>query len=119
MMNKDLPLKVRQIFAELDPLIWKGIWLDILDILLSSPNMPHIWEVIIAQISLNKKKYPSIDNSQFMKWELKAFVAQAVNSVNKNYNNETFIAEFEKYFSKKGYNINRDIINEIYQIINN
>ena len=119
MMNKDLPLKVRQIFAELDPLIWKGIWLDILDILLSSPNMPHIWEVIIAQISLNKKKYPSIGNSQFMKWELKAFVAQAVNSVNKNYNNETFIAEFEKYFSKKGYNINRDIINEIYQIINN
>ena len=119
MMNKDLPLKVRHIFAELDPLIWKGIWLDILDILLSSPNMPHIWEVIIAQISLNKKKYPSMDNSQFMKWELKAFVAQAVNSVNKNYNNETFIAEFEKYFLKKGYNINRDIINEIYQIINN
>ena len=54
-----------------------------------------------------------------MKWELKAFVAQAVSSVNKNYNKETFIAEFEKYFSKKGYNINRDIINEIYQIINN
>ena len=119
MMNKDLPLKVRHIFAELDPLIWKGIWLDILDILLSSPNMPHIWEIIIAQISLNKKKYPSIGNSQFMKWELKAFVAQAVNSVNKNYNNEKFISEFEKYFSKRGYNINRDIINEIYQIINN
>ena len=119
MMNKDLPLKVRHIFSELDPLIWKGIWLDILDILLSSPNMPHIWEIIIAQISLNKKKYPSIGNSQFMKWELKAFVAQAVNSVNKNYNNEKFISEFEKYFSKRGYNINRDIINEIYQIINN
>ena len=54
-----------------------------------------------------------------MKWELKAFVAQAVTSVNNNYNKETFIAEFEKYFSKKGYNISRDIINEIYQIINN
>ena len=119
MMNKDLPLKVRHIFSELDPLIWKGIWLDILDILLSSPSMPCIWEEIITQISLNKKKYPSIGNSQFMKWELKAFVAQAVTSVNKNYNRETFIAEFEKYFSKRGYNINRDIINEIYQIINN
>ena len=119
MMNKDLPLKVRHIFSELDPLIWKGIWLDILDILLSSPSMPSIWEEIITQISLNKKKYPSIGNSQFMKWELKAFVAQAVTSVNKNYNKETFIVEFEKYFSKKGYNINRDIINEIYQIINN
>ena len=119
MMNKDLPLKVRHIFSELDPFIWKGIWLDILDVLLSSPSMPSIWEEIITQISLNKKKYPSIGNSQFMKWELKAFVAQAVTSVNKNYNEETFIAEFEKYFSKKGYNINRDLINEIYQIINN
>ena len=119
MMNKDLPLKVRHIFSELDPLIWKGIWLDILDVLLSSPSMPSIWEEIITQISLNKKKYPSIGNSQFIKWELKAFVAQAVTSVDKNYNKETFIAEFEKYFSKKGYNISRDIINEIYQIINN
>ena len=119
MMNKDLPLKVRHIFSELDPLIWKGIWLDILDVLLSSPSMPSIWKEIITQISLNKKKYPSIGNSQFMKWELKAFVAQAVTSVDKNYNKETFVAEFEKYFSKKGYNINRDTINEIYQIINN
>ena len=118
-MNKDLPLKVRHIFSELDPLIWNGIWLDVLEALLSSPSMPIIWEEVITQISLNKKKYPYIGNSQFMKWELKAFVAQAVTSVNKNYNKETFIAEFEKYFSKKGYNINRDIINEIYQIINN
>ena len=119
MMNKDLPLKVRHIFSELDPLIWKGTWLDILNVLLSSTSMLSIWEEIITQISLNKKKYPSIGNSQFMKWELKAFVAQAVTSVNKNYNKETFITEFEKYFSKKGYNISRDIINEIYQIINN
>ncbi len=118
-MNKDLPLKVRHVFAQLDPLIWKGTLLNILDTLLSSPNMPHVWEEIITQISLNKKKYPSIGNSQFMKWELKAFVAQAVTSVNNNYNKETFIAEFEKYFSKKGYNISKDIINEIYQIINN
>ena len=118
-MNKDLPLKVRHIFSELDPLIWKGTWLDTLSILLTAPNMPRIWEEIIAQISLNKKKYPSISNSQFIKWELKAFVAQAVTSVNKNYNKETFVVEFEKYFSKKGYNINKEIINEIYQIINN
>ena len=119
MMNKDLPLKVRHIFSELDPLIWKGTWLDILNVLLSSTSMLSIWEEIITQISLNKKKYPSIGNSQFIKWELKAFVAQAVTSVDKNYNRETFVAEFEKYFSKKGYNINRDVINEIYQIINN
>ena len=117
-MNKDLPLKVRHIFAELDPLIWKGVWLDTLNSLLSSPKMPFIWEELIKQISLNKKQYPSIGISQFIKWELKAFVAQAVTFVNKNYNKETFIVEFEKYFSKKGYNINKDIINEIYQVIN-
>ena len=99
MMNKDLPIKVRHIFSELDPLIWKGIWLDTLNILLSSPGMLTVWDEIITQISFNKKKYPSISNSQFMKWELKAFVAQAVTSVDKNYNRETFVAEFEKYFS--------------------
>ena len=119
MMNKDLPLKVRHVFAQLDPLIWTGTWLNVLDSLLSSPNMPPVWEEIITQISLNKNKYSSIGNSQLMKWELKGFVAQAVTSVNNNYNKETFITEFEKYFSKKGYNISRDIINEIYQIINN
>jgi len=118
-MNKDLPLKVRHIFAELDPLIWEGVWLDTLKNLLSSPQMPYIWEELITQISLKKKLYPSIGNTQFIKWELKAFVAQAVSSVNKNYNKETFIIEFEKYFSKKGYTINKDIINEIYQVINN
>ena len=117
-MNKDLPLKVRHIFSELDPLIWKGVWLDTLNSLLSSSKMPHIWEKLIMQISLKKKLYPSIGNTQFIKWELKAFVAQAVSSVNKNYNRETFIIEFEKYFSKKGYTINKDIINEIYQVIN-
>lgn len=118
-MNKDLPLKVRHIFSELDPLIWKGVWLDTLDSLLSSPKMPRIWKELITQISSNKTQYPSIGLTQFIKWELKAFVAQAVSSVNKNYNRETFIIEFEKYFSKKGYNINKDIINEIYQVINN
>ena len=118
-MNKDLPLKVRHIFSELDPLIWKGVWLDTLNSLLSSPKMPRIWKELITQISLNKTQYPSIGLTQFIKWELKAFVAQAVSSVNKNYNKETFIIEFEKYFSKKGYNINKDIINEIYQVINN
>ena len=118
-MNKDLPLKVRHIFSELDPLIWKGVWLDTLNSLLSSAKMPRIWKELITQISLNKTQYPSIGLTQFIKWELKAFVAQAVSSVNKNYNKETFIIEFEKYFSKKGYNINKDIINEIYQVINN
>ena len=118
-MNKDLPLKVRHIFSDLDPIIWKGTWLKILTSLLSSNDMPHIWEHIIDQAIECKKKYPLIGESQFIKWELKAFVAQAVNLANKNYNRELFIAEFEKFFLIKGYKINKDMIIKIYESIYN
>ena len=118
-MNKDLPLKVRHIFSELDPIIWKGTWLEILNRLLSSPDMPDIWEHIINQAIEHKMKYPSIGESQFIKWELKAFVAQAVNLVNKNYNKDAFIAEFEKFFSTKGYKLNKDMIIKIYESTHN
>ena len=117
-MNKDLPLKVRHIFTNLDPIIWKGIWLQTLNRLLCSPDMPNIWEHIINQARIQKKKYPSIGEAQFIKWELKAFVAQAVNLVNKNYNKDTFIVEFEKFFLTKGYKLNKDIIIKIYESIN-
>jgi len=118
-MNKDLPLKVRHIFADLDPTIWNGIWLETLNSLLSAHDMPHIWEHIINQASEHKKKYVSISEAQFIKWELKAFVAQAVNLVNKNYNKDRFIAEFEKFFSIKGYKLNKDMILNIYESIYN
>jgi len=118
-MNKDLPLKVRHIFSELDPIIWQGVWLTTLNSLLSSPSMTPVWNEIISQASTNKKNYPSLGNSQFIKWELKAFVAQAVNLVNKNYNKESFINEFEKFFLIKGYSFNKDIINKIYESIYN
>ncbi len=119
MMNKDLPLKVRHIFADLDPIIWKGVWLEILTSLLSSQDMPQVWEHIINEATGHKKKYPLIGDSQFIKWELKAFVAQTVNLVNKNYNKELFITEFEKFFSTKGYKIHRDMIIKIYESIYN
>ena len=119
LMNKDLPPKVRHIFSDLDPIIWKGIWLDILNRLLSSRDMPRIWEHIILEASAHKQRYPLIKKSQFIKWELKAFVAQTVNLANKNYNRETFIMEFEKFFSVKGYKLNKDMINTIYESIYN
>tara|TARA_Y100000768_G_C23669278_1_gene536959 strand:+ start:101 stop:457 length:357 start_codon:yes stop_codon:yes gene_type:complete len=118
-MNKDLPPKVANIFSNLDPNIWSGIWLDILNNLLSSPSMPSVWENIILQAMKNKTNYPSLGESQFIKWELKAFVAQTVNLVNKNYNKEEFILEFEKYFCIKGYKINKDIIIKVYESIYN
>ena len=118
-MNKDLPLKVRSIFTDLDPLIWEGVWLDTLSSLLESSSMLKIWEKLLLEINLNKKKYPDIGNSQFIKWELKAFVAQAVSLFNKNYNRDIFVKKFEEYFAKKGYKINKDMINEIYKSIYN
>ena len=116
-MNKDLPLKVRHIFSDLDPVIWQGVWLETLNSLLSSSGMISVWNEIIYQANINKKNYPSLGNSQFIKWELKAFVAQAVTLVNKNYNKELFIREFEKFFRVKGYNFNKDIIKKIYESI--
>ena len=118
-MNKDLPLKVRSIFADLDPIIWKGVWLDTLLALLESSSMLKIWEMLLIEINNNKKKYPEITSSQFIKWELKAFVAQAVSLTNKNYNRDIFAKKFEDYFAKKGYNIDKDMINEIYKSIYN
>jgi len=116
-MNKDLPLKVRHIFSDLDPEIWQGVWLETLNSLLSSSEMTFVWNEIISQANINKKNYPSLGNSQFIKWELKAFVAQAVTLVNKNYNKEPFIREFDKFFRIKGYNFNKDIIKKIYESI--
>ena len=118
-MNKDLPLKVRHIFSDLDPIIWKGVWLKTLNSLLSSSDMISVWNEIISQANINKKRYPSLGNSQFIKWELKAFVAQAVSLVNKNYNEELFVHEFEKFFLTKRYNFNKDIIKKIYESIYN
>ena len=116
-MNKDLPLKVRHIFSDLDPTVWYGVWLDTLQKLLSSSNMVPVWKKIIDQANRNKKNFPSLGNSQFIKWELKAFVAQAVNLVDKNYNKDLFIRDFENFFHIKGYNINKEIIKEIYESI--
>tara|TARA_Y100000768_G_scaffold388148_1_gene382442 strand:- start:910 stop:1266 length:357 start_codon:yes stop_codon:yes gene_type:complete len=116
-MNKDLPLKVRHIFKDLDPVIWEGTWLNVLNKLLTGNAMPIVWQHIINEATENKKRFPLITKSQFIKWELKAFVAQAVNSVNKNYNKKIFIVEFENYFSKKGYKVNKDMITKIYESI--
>ena len=116
-MNKDLHLKVRHIFSDLDPTILNGVWLDTLQKLLSSSKMVPVWKKIIDQAHLNKENFPSLCNSQFIKWELKAFVAQAVNLVDKNYNKDLFIRDFENFFHIKGYNINKEIIKEIYESI--
>jgi hypothetical protein len=61
-MNKDLPLKVRHIFSDLDPIVWQGVWLETLNSLVSSSEMICVWNEIISQANINKKHYPSLSS---------------------------------------------------------
>ena len=77
-MNKDLPIIIRKVFADLDPLIWNGIWLYTLEILLNDPRMLYPWENFVAILKHKHDKGSNLQLNQYMKWELKAFVAQVV-----------------------------------------
>ena len=77
-MNKDLPVIIRKVFANLDPLIWKGIWLYTLETLLNDPRMLYPWEDFVVILKNKHDKGSNLQLNQYMKWELKAFVAQVV-----------------------------------------
>ena len=77
-MNKDLPVIIRKVFADLDPLIWNGIWLYTLETLLNDPRMLCPWEEFVVILKHKHAKGSNLQLNQYMKWELKAFVAQVV-----------------------------------------
>ena len=77
-MNKDLPVIIRKVFADLDPLIWKGEWLYTLETLLNDPRMLYPWEDFVDILKHKHAKGSNLQLNQYMKWELKAFVAQVV-----------------------------------------
>lgn len=118
-MNKELPLKVRNIFSDLDPIIWKNEWLIVLNKLLASSEMLEIWPLLIDQANKNKNNFPAIGNSQFLKWELKAFVAHAVKLAKENTSKSDFMSSFRDFFHSKRYIINNEQIAIIYEAINN
>ena len=116
-MNKDLPVIIRKVFSNLDPLIWQGVWLYTLEMLLNDPRMFGVWDEFVAVLKNKHLKGSNLKLNQYMKWELKAFVAQAVSLVNKNYNEELFIHEFEKFFLTKVLASNKESICVHYVIL--
>ena len=46
-MNKDLPVIIRKVFSNLDPLIWQGTWLYTLNTLLDDRRMVSVWEEFV------------------------------------------------------------------------
>ena len=104
-MNKDLPVIIRKVFSDLDPLIWQGIWLYTLDTLLKDPRMLNAWEEFIVILKDKHSNGSNLQLNQYIKWELKAFIAQVVKF--RSHNIDTF-GKYEElssflfnYFKKK------------------
>ena len=111
-MNKDLPLIIRKVFSNLDPLIWYGTWLYTLNTLLDDQRMVSVWEEFVIILKDRHAKGSSLPINQYMKWELKAFIAQVVkfksehrDTSNKSKELSGFLAN---YFKKKEIRIDKN-----------
>ena len=104
-MNKDLPVIIRKVFSDLDPLIWQGIWLYTLEILLKDPRMLDAWEEFIVILKDKHAKGSNLQLNQYIKWELKAFIAQVVKFKSENMDTfgkyEELRSFLSNYFKKK------------------
>ena len=103
-MNKDLPIIIRKVFADLDPLIWTGIWLYTLETLLNDPRMLYPWEDFVVILKNKHDKGSNLQLNQYMKWELKAFVAQVVKFRNEHedtYGKSEELSDFLAYYFLK------------------
>ena len=104
-MNKDLPVIIRKVFSDLDPLIWQGIWLYTLEILLKDPRMLDAWEEFIVILKDKHSKGSNLQLNQYIKWELKAFIAQVVKFKSENIDtfgkHEELSSFLSNYFKKK------------------
>ena len=115
-MNKDLPIIIKKIFTNPDPIIWQGIWLSTLESLLKDPKMLKVWEKLISVFKAKHGQGSSLHLNQYMKWELKAFVAQIVKLKVANENHDTFIKNLDGYFRRKSINLDNALIYEIYRV---
>ena len=117
-MNKDLPEPIKKIFKDPDPLIWQGIWLEILNLLLSHKQMIMIWTEFVEIIKDKYNEQKNMPFDQFLKWESKAFVAKAIKLKNTVNSRENFIDGMHQYFSKKDIFISREMIDVVYKVLN-
>ena len=116
-MNKDLPIIIKKVFANPDPIIWKGIWLSTLKNLLKDPEMLKVWGELVNIFKAKYYEGSNLQLNQYMKWELKAFVAQIVKLRIANEKHNIFIKNLDGYFHRKGMSLDNMLISEIYRVI--
>ncbi len=118
MMNKDLPIIIQKVFTNPDPIIWRGVWMITLKLLLNNKKMVKVWAKLLSIIKSNHKLYPNLQLNQYIKWELKAFVAQVVKLRMNNVDMNQFSDGIKVYFSRKNIIIEEQFIKEIYNSTN-
>ena len=116
-MNKDLPIIIKKVFTNPDPIVWQGIWLSTLENLLKDPKMLKVWKELASMFKAKHHEGSNLQLNQYMKWELKAFVVQIVKLRIANESYSVFIKTLDGYFQKKGMNLNNVLILEIYRVI--
>jgi len=116
-MNKDLPKIIKDIFTNPDPIIWKGLWLEILNILLKDAKLLIMWDELLDKIKDNHKKNNHINIDQYTKWEVKAFVAQVIKLKQNDVDLDTFKLLLTKYLSKKNLCLDEKLILKIYNSV--
>ena len=116
-MNKDLPIIIKKVFTNPDPIVWQGIWLSTLENLLKDPKMLKVWKELASMFKVKHDEGSNLQLNQYMKWELKAFVAQIVKLRIANESYKVFIKTLDGYFQKKGMSLNNVLILEIYRVI--
>ena len=116
-MNKDLPIIIKKVFTNPDPIVWQGIWLSTLENLLKDPKMLKVWKELASMFKVKHDEGSNLQLNQYIKWELKAFVAQIVKLRIANESYKVFIKTLDGYFKKKGMNLNNALILEIYRVI--
>lgn len=116
-MNKDLPIIIKKIFTNPDPIIWKGVWLLTLENLLKEIKMLEVWEELLHIFKIKHTEGSNLKLNQYLKWELKAFVAQVINLKIANQDYKVFNNTLTKYFQKKGVSLNDKSIAKIYRCI--
>jgi hypothetical protein len=80
--------------------------------------MVKVWAKLLSIIKSNHKFYPNLQLNQYIKWELKAFVAQVVKLRENNVNMNQFSDDIKAYFSRKNIIIEEQLIKEIYNSTN-
>ncbi|MBT7236277.1 MAG: hypothetical protein HN866_01745 [Gammaproteobacteria bacterium] len=117
-MNKDLPIIIKKIFTNPDPIIWQGIWLATLENLLEDKEMLGVWEELLQMFKARHGKGSDLQLNQYLKWELKAFVAQIVNLKIINKGPDVFFLTLTTYFQRKDVSMDDSLITKIYKVVN-